>query len=229
MGAAGSTQEWQPRVQVPVDHYKAEYEDWDKWLCYYWQIRNVFERKATRVLEIGVGSKVVTSYLRRNGIELTTLDIDPALDPDYVGSVTQLPFGSGEFDAVLCTEVLEHMPFEQSQQAILEIARVSKAYAFVTVPHFVLSFAVLFRLPVIHLREFRIPVPYWKRIRSVGEHFWECGKRGYPVSRLRRAFKDAGFKIISEKRPPTNYSSCFFVLRKLETSGTQRVADAREA
>jgi hypothetical protein len=34
------------------------------------------------------------------------------------------------------------------------------------------------------------------------------------VSRLRREFRQAGFAVLSEKRPPTQYSSCFFVLEK---------------
>ncbi|MGH9482319.1 MAG: hypothetical protein ACRD1L_09525, partial [Terriglobales bacterium] len=70
--AAPTTSAWKPAVQVPGSHYSSAYEDRDKWLCYYWQIRNVLERGSRQVLEIGVGSQVVTSYLRRAGIALTT-------------------------------------------------------------------------------------------------------------------------------------------------------------
>ena len=72
---------WTPRVQVPEEHYSAKYEDWDTWVRYYWQIRNVMDRGLKEILEIGVGSGVVSSYLRRNGVRVTTLDIDPALHP----------------------------------------------------------------------------------------------------------------------------------------------------
>src|SRR5262249_42208050 len=123
--------EWVPRIQVRPDHYKSSYDDWDKWTCYFWQIRNVIERGIENVLEIGIGSQVVTRYLRANNINLTTLDIDPSLDPDYVGSVTELPFPANSFDGVLCTEVLEHMPFEKTCRAIGEICRVTRRYAFV--------------------------------------------------------------------------------------------------
>jgi hypothetical protein len=207
---------WTPRVQVSEEHYLAQYDDWDTWVRYYWQIRNVMERGLREILEIGVGSGVVTSYLRRNGVRVTTLDIDPSLHPDCVASVTAIPFPSARFDGVLCTEVLEHMPFERSCQAIAEISRVARSWAMVTVPHFTLSFALLLRAPILHLREIRLRVPYPKRIRpsDIGQHFWECGKHGYPVARLRRAFREAGFRIVSEQRPFTNYSSCFFLMEK---------------
>jgi hypothetical protein len=59
---------WTPRVQVSEEHYSAKYDDWDTWIRYYWQIRAVMERGLREILEIGVGSGVVTSYLRRNGV-----------------------------------------------------------------------------------------------------------------------------------------------------------------
>ena len=210
---------WRPHIQVAAEHYQAGYDDWDKWLTHYWVIRNVCDRRLGRVLEVGVGSKVVSSYLRNQGVELTTLDIDPALEPDHVGSVTEMPLGDETFDAVICTEVLEHMPFECTRQAIREIHRVTRGYAFITVPHFTLSLALLVRLPLLRLRELRLRLPWPRPLRSFGQHFWECGRPGYPVSRLRRAFREAGFTIVSEKRPPTQYSSCFFVLEKRNGAG----------
>jgi SAM-dependent methyltransferase len=43
---------------------------------------------------------------------------------ERVGSVTDLPFGSGEFDACLCTEVMEHV--EEHEKGFAELARVLK-------------------------------------------------------------------------------------------------------
>lgn len=207
--------DWTPHIQVPSSHYGPAYEDHDKWLCYYWQIRNVADRGARNVLEIGVGSQVVSSYLRRVGVQLTTLDIDPQLHPDFVGSVTQLPFADGSFDAILCTEVLEHMPFEQSQQAMRELARCSRRFAFVAVPQFAISSAVLVRLPVLHLRELRLQVPWPRRIPlPIGEHHWECGRLGYPPRRIRQALRAAGFSRLRQLHVATNYSSLFFELEK---------------
>lgn len=205
---------WRPKVQVPSDRYSYNYDNFEKWVNYHWQISNVYKYRLGEVLEVGVGSKVVTSYLRGSRTALTTLDIDPALGPDVAGSVTDLPFAAGSFDGILCTEVLEHMPFDATRRAIREMHRVARTYAFVTVPHFALSFALLVRLPVLHLREFRFRLPYPKPLKPNKQHFWECGRPGYPLARLRGEFRDAGFRIASEERPPGNYSAAFFVLEK---------------
>src|SRR5262245_1485061 len=97
---------FQAKVQVKPGHYGPGYDDWDKWTNYYWQTRCIFDYGLENILEIGVGSKVVTNYLRGNGVNLTTLDIDPHLKPDHVGSATALPFEDHSFDGVLCAEVL---------------------------------------------------------------------------------------------------------------------------
>lgn len=206
---------WNPRVQVPSSHYGPAYEDHDKWLCYYWQIRNVVDRGLRQVLEIGTGSQVVSSYLRRVGVQLTTLDIDPQLRPTVVGSVTALPFEDRSFDAILCTEVLEHVPFELSRLAMGELARCTRRWAFVAVPHCTLSFALLGRMPRLQLRELRLRVPLWRRVpQPVREHYWEVGRRGYPPRLIRRELRAAGFARLGETRIPTNYSSMFFELER---------------
>ena len=68
-------------------------------------------------------------------IKVETIDIDPKYSPTYVGDIckeTVLP--SSRFDAVFCTEVLEHVsnPFE----AVKEISRVLKpgGYLFASSP-----------------------------------------------------------------------------------------------
>jgi hypothetical protein len=205
---------WQPRVQVPEGHYQGGYDDWDKWVTYFWTIQNTLSRNLREVLEVGVGSRVVSFCLRNASVDLTTLDIDPSLEPDHVGSVTAMPFPDRSFDGVVCTEVLEHMPFEETRKAIREIHRVTRRYAFITVPHFALSFALLVRLPLLHLREFRFRLPWRKPLKPNNQHFWECGRPGYPVRGIRKEFRDAGFRILSEKRPATQYSGCFFILEK---------------
>ena len=191
-----SPEQWKPHVQVNEGHYSAAYDSYEHWIRYYWAIHNVLDKRLASVLEIGVGCGVVTSYLRKQGVQLTTFDLDPALQPDVLGSVTNMPFAEGQFDAVICSEVLEHMPWEHSVAGLKEIHRVTKRYAFVTVPQFVLSFAVLLRAPILQLRELRFHVPYPKAAPTSGEHYWELGRRGYPKRKFDRAERDAGFEIL---------------------------------
>jgi SAM-dependent methyltransferase len=79
----------------------------------------------SRVLDIAPQVHENISRLVGLGIEVETIDIDPQYSSTYVGDIcerTQIP--SNHFDAVFCTEVLEHVsnPF----QAIFEISRILK-------------------------------------------------------------------------------------------------------
>ena len=77
---------------------------------------------------------LVTDWLRRAGVDVTTLDMDPGLGADVTASVTDIPLEAGSFDAVLCAQVLEHLPFEDAERALAELARVSRIGAVVSVP-----------------------------------------------------------------------------------------------
>jgi SAM-dependent methyltransferase len=84
------------------------------------------------ILDIGSGrapySKLVT------GAKVVTIDFSPKKGPMTVGSTTELPFKDGSFDAVVCTEVLEHV--SEPAAALAEIFRVLRPGArfYITVP-----------------------------------------------------------------------------------------------
>ena len=45
-----------------------------------------------KVLEIGLGPGIVSEILNKMNVEVTTLDIDPKLNPNVCADVTALPF-----------------------------------------------------------------------------------------------------------------------------------------
>lgn len=68
-------------------------------------------------------------------LDLAKPEIDhPAIDP-VAGSVASLPFEDNRFDAVLCAEVLEHIPTPLLEKACSEIARVAKDKVVIGVPY----------------------------------------------------------------------------------------------
>ena len=77
------------------------------------QLRRICYDGYTDILEVGC----VGGFLRHcvqlfPQIRWTTLDISEGLQPDYVGSVTSMPFDDNSFELVICAQVLEHLPFD---------------------------------------------------------------------------------------------------------------------
>ena len=73
------------------------------------------------VLEIGIGPRLVSSYLIQSNINVVTIDLERKLQPQIVGSVLQLPIKEMTFDTVLCCQVLEHFPFENLKKCLEDI------------------------------------------------------------------------------------------------------------
>ncbi len=100
------------------------------------QIITIHSLAPQNVLEIGKGNGFLSDFMKRSGMEVTTFDINPALEPDVVGSVTELSdhFAHDQFDVVLCAEVLEHIPFDMFDSALEQIAAVCHRRAVITLP-----------------------------------------------------------------------------------------------
>lgn len=100
---------------------------------------------ATRVLDAGCGEGFVTDYLARHNPALTLTGVD--LSDEAIayarehfgeratfrtGSVYKLPFSDNSFDAVVCSEVLEHL--DDPDRAVDELKRVARHHVLITVP-----------------------------------------------------------------------------------------------
>lgn len=205
-----------PDIQVPASHYqKTTYLNPERWQSYWNQFESVRSTSPENVLEIGIGNSMVRGMLSSAGYTIRTVDIDPALNPDHVASVTKLPFTDKAFDTVLCAEVLEHLQWDESIKAMAEIQRVAKKYAIITLPHSGYVFSLIFKLPLLSWKKFGFKIPhFWKKHEFKGQHFWETGKRGYPIRRLRRALQGAGLVIAKEKIFPDDPSHVVFICRK---------------
>ena len=96
------------------------------------------------LLDVGAGHGVFLEELRSaRGIAGTGIEVTPA-KVDYgrargldmrLGNAAALDFPSASFDAVLSSEVLEHLPFGVYEAALAELARVAREWVIVTVPH----------------------------------------------------------------------------------------------
>lgn len=171
----------------------------------------------SKVLEIGVGNGFLSSYLRRRGVALTTLDIDAGLKPDITGSVLSLPLEDRAFDIVGCFEVLEHLPYEDFPKALSEIRRVCSKGAVISVPDHTPVYRVDIELPRIGAIRRLIPHPFprLKPHEFDGTHYWLIGAAQYPLKRIEEDIRAAGFSIRRTYRVFEFYGHRFFVLDKI--------------
>ena len=200
--------------QVERNHYTfGKYTKIDRWSSYFYQIQLVLSESPEKVLEIGVGEGVLRDYLRAQDIEYTSLDFAKDLNPDVVGDVTNLPFLDNSFDLVCAFEVLEHLPFEKFQRSIDELLRVSRNKVILSLPHFGPPIILDIKIPLLPRIKFAYKIPYFKEHNFDGEHFWEIGKRGFPVSRI---IDEITKKAVVEKHlvPFENQYHHFFIIRK---------------
>ena len=202
-------------TQVDARWYLRNYMTLPRMITHWHQANAVADcaGQQASVLEVGPGSGHTSWLLKHWGMRVTTLDFDRSLAPDIVADVTAIPCATGAFDCVLAAEVLEHIPFAEFPRALAELRRVSRGHVIITLPAPFAGLSMLINAPRIKPTGFHLGLPYWTAHRFNGEHYWELGKRGFSIWRIRRLIKQQGFSIISEFRPAPSLYCYFFVLR----------------
>ncbi len=214
------------KPQVKSDHYYNINYDTKERFCSYWhQIQEVFLLKPRKVLEIGIGNGFVSNYLKKRGINVTTLDIDEELKPDIVGSVLDIPFNDSSFEVVICCEVLEHIPYEAIPKALSEISRVSEQYVILSLPDVDRVYRIYLHIPKIGVIKKLIPLPRIKKPvhRFNGEHYWEIGKTGYPLRKVINDIQKQNLQLQKTYRVFEAPYHRFFVLRKMKVETNENL------
>ena len=207
---------------MPVDR-----EEWFKQLdlCNfvnsYYQYRDLLRCGAGHsVLLVGPGQGLDPVVLRWRGYEVTTFDIDSTFAPDVLGSVHAMPqFADAQFDAVIASHVLEHLPEPYLDGALDEIARVGR-HALVYLPLTGRRLHARF-MPGFKGLDFSLFVDIYNYLHRPdgvtprycqGQHFWEVGMRGYRVRDVRRRL-ERHFDVLEAYRNRDWAGSMNFVLR----------------
>ena len=204
---------------VPTEHYLKDYDTKQRFISYWNQINEVLKTNPKKVLEIGPGNKTVANYLKSKGIDVTTVDVDKGLNPDFVCSVTELSthFEKDSFDTVLCAEVLEHIPFEYLEKALTELHYVCRESLILSLPDSRVSLMSTFKIPIIGIKTISIKVPSPVKHQFNGEHYWEIGKVGYSLGKITRILKRK-YQIVKRFNSPEDIYHLFFVLKKRHTT-----------
>lgn len=173
-----SVREHLDKPQTDATHYDHSYDTKARLASYWHQIDEVLRFQPRTVLEVGIGSGFTTSSLRREGIDVTTLDVAEDLNPTIVGSVRSIPMSDNCIDIALCCQVLEHLPFSEFANAFSELYRVATKGVIISLPdqERCLRVSVRTELHVFKhgIRDF--PRHPKHRPKNIGvQHYWEIG------------------------------------------------------
>lgn len=207
-------------IQVDKSHYFRKYDNVYRFISYFQQIESIIRTEPETILEIGVGNKTVSNYLKQFGYSVTTCDFDKDLEPDKVGDVRKLPFEDNSFDTVAACEILEHLPFSDFEIALKELKRVSKKHVLLSFPYSCayLQGTIKVSIPFFQKQlHFSLRFPYFFLKVEINEknheHYWEMGTKGFSKKTMRRIIGKY-FTISDEFHPMLNSYHYFFVLKK---------------
>jgi SAM-dependent methyltransferase len=199
-------------LQVDAKFYSfAEYVNFRRWCSYWHQIDAVLRGRPSSVLEIGPGFGTTTQALRRAGVQVTTFDFDPELKPDLVGDARALNtlVAPGSFDAICAFQVLEHIPFEDFDGIVANLALASRDKVIISLPHWGYPVEFRFRfLKDVISRAISFKVTRPKTWTFDGQHYWELGTRGYAIKDVAKVI-DRHLKIDRQYFCP-DYSYHYF-------------------
>ena len=149
-------------------------EHQEHWVFYWHQAKLIEDhiKRERRLLEIGVGTKFLSNYLRSRGRDVITLDIDADKKPDYVDDASSFDYGALNVDAVVAFEIFEHLPFPLFCRVIQRLSDCGVQQLVFSVPWCEKKLLRgQFKLPRMKPYRFSITLP-WRRV-STENHFWE--------------------------------------------------------
>ncbi len=194
--------------QITKLYFTPEHNKLVRWISYWYRINSIMRIKnikSKKILEIGVGNKFVSGYLKNSGLNVKTLDINKKLKPDYLGNIKNMKqIKNNQFDVVCSFEVLEHMPFEDALLGLKEMRRITSEYVIISIPYFGLCISVYLK-PFFSDGGKIIRIPFWiyrprRIVRKLNiSHHWTLGELG-----TSEKIKEKGFEIIKEEIPILN-------------------------
>jgi ubiquinone/menaquinone biosynthesis C-methylase UbiE len=202
--------------QVDKEHYNfSTYITKKRWISYWHQCDEVLKFDPKKILEVGGGANILKKTLSCFGVKVETCDIAEDLNPDHVGSVTDLPFSDNSYDVACAFQVLEHIPFELFPKAVQELKRCARKGVVISLPYHQPGYPIMFTLPRLGQKHLFFPNFWrWKRpLPEGGEHHWEIN-RGESFETVLKEIVEVAGNGVNIYRVPENRYHVFFRFSK---------------
>jgi ubiquinone/menaquinone biosynthesis C-methylase UbiE len=205
------------KQQVAASHYEKEGLSSLRVDSLAHQVREIAFSKQENILEVGVGGGLIKQFLSLfPTITHTSLDIAADLNPDYIGSVMEMPFADNAFDLTLCCQVLEHIPFQDFLPSLKEIHRVTRHRVVLSLPDQRRRIALMLCLPKIHWQRWVLNYRLVPSTTKDRDHQWEIGVQGSSGTQVKQTILQAGFEIEREYRLAKHSWHCFYILNPIK-------------
>ena len=210
---------------IPKDYYSFEsYNSKNRILTYWYQITEIISTKPKSVLEIGIGSGMITGYLKQIGIEVKTLDVNRNLNPDFLYSVLDLKNNAlniGLYDVVVCCRVLHHVEFINLEHALENIHSTTKKYVVLSLPVDEARFYLMSRYTSSPIFTISIKFPnFFKKLYkqiakgNIGSGLWQINSSKETSLQNVNSIINKNFKIIRGYQVPEDKSHYIYLLEK---------------
>ncbi|MDP1901630.1 MAG: class I SAM-dependent methyltransferase [Rubrivivax sp.] len=180
--------------------------DFYTWTRHFHVLRDLCELETGDVLEVGTGDGVVRRCLQPLVRSYTVVDVNAQLQPDVLADLREpQPALAGRFDAVVATEVLEHIPFADLPLCLTHLHAFLRpgGRLYLTLPH--RKGHMLVVTPGQRLWKWRFPVGLtslseaWnrfvrRRIWIDPHHCWEIGDGRVRRADVQSRLEAAGFQ-----------------------------------
>ncbi len=184
------------------------------WMRHFHVLHDLVAHEQGDVLEVGTGDGVLRRCVQPFMPHYTVMDLNPQLQPDVLADLLDPPVAlAGAFDAVVCTEVLEHLPFEKLPTALEHLHGFLRpgGRLYLTLPH--RKGHALWVSPRQRLHALRFPVGLtslseaWnrfvrRRIWIDPHHCWEIGDGRVRRTHIEQALRSAGLATLSFRELP---------------------------
>ena len=193
---------------------------------YYLQMLTINNLNVGSVLEVGPGENFVANYMRSIGIKYETIDITEDQEPTILGKLEDIDTSkyTNRYNLVCAFQMLEHSPYKEFTSNLKKMAIMSNRYVFISLPYacyglkFSLSFT--FGQNKNFRKSFSLYLPLNKKNRRYREeykkefswavHYWEIGRKGFPLKRIKADIESSGLRIIDTFHSDNPYH--YFIL-----------------